>query len=214
MTVPTTSASASGGSALTTGTWDTPYSRRMAMASRTVSSGWTWTRGGSDGVPLRCLWASSSLTVSAGRAAGAEEPVVGHPVVVVQLGQVAPAGVGDDHDDDGVRPRLASDLECGPDGGAGGAADQDPLLAGDLAGGQEAVAVRDHDDLVGDPAVVGVGPEVLADALHQVGAPAAARVDRALGIGADDPDVRGSGPSGSGRCRRWSRRSRCWRPGG
>ena len=214
VTVPTTSARANGGSALTTGTCETPYSRRIAMASRTVSSGWTWTRGGSDGVPLRCLWASSSVTVSVGRSARAEEAVVRHPAVVVELGEVAPAGVGDDHDDDGVAPGLVPDLEGGPDGGTGGAADEDPLLAGDPAGGQEAVAVRDHDDPVGDVAVVGVRPEVLTDALDEIGTTAATRVHRSLGIRSDDLDVRVLGLQVATDARRWSLRCRCWRPGG
>jgi hypothetical protein len=51
VTVPTTSARAKGGSALTTGTWETPYSRMIEMAWRAVSSGWTWTKGGIDGSP-------------------------------------------------------------------------------------------------------------------------------------------------------------------
>ena len=49
MTPPTTSARTTGGSCLTTGIWLTPYSRRMAMAWRTVSSGWVCTSDGSDG---------------------------------------------------------------------------------------------------------------------------------------------------------------------
>ena len=38
-------------------------------------------------------------------------------------------------------------------------------------------------------AVVGLGPEVLADALDEVGAAGAAGVDRAGGVGADHLDV-------------------------
>ena len=46
-TLPATSPAITGGSAPTTGIWDTPYSRRMPMASRTVSDGWVCTRSGS-----------------------------------------------------------------------------------------------------------------------------------------------------------------------
>src|SRR5205085_37731 len=62
------------------------------------------------------------------------------------------------------------------------------LLAGQAPGHVERVGVRHRDDLVGHRAVVGVRPEVLADALHQVGPPAAARVHRAFRVGADDLD--------------------------
>ena len=48
VTPPTTSARTTGGSCLITGIWLTPYSRRMAIASRTVSSGCVWTSVGSD----------------------------------------------------------------------------------------------------------------------------------------------------------------------
>ncbi len=46
-TDPTTSAAITGGSSLTTGIWDTPYSRRIAIAEPTVSSGCTCTSPGS-----------------------------------------------------------------------------------------------------------------------------------------------------------------------
>ena len=64
------------------------------MAERTVSSGWTWTSGGSRSRALRRHHLGDRL------APGPDEAVVRHPVVVVDLGQVAPAGVGkQDHDD-------------------------------------------------------------------------------------------------------------------
>jgi hypothetical protein len=50
----------------------------------------------------------------------------------------------------------------------------------------EGVLVRDLDDLVADRTVVGVRPEVLAHTLHKVRSPGPSRVDRALGVGADD----------------------------
>ncbi|CAB4925190.1 unannotated protein [freshwater metagenome] len=62
-TEPTTSPAVTGGSARTTGIWETPYSRRMSMASRTVSVGWVCTRAGSAS-PSPDLARSSSPTVS------------------------------------------------------------------------------------------------------------------------------------------------------
>ena len=62
------------------------------MAVRTVSSGWVCTSDGSVGV-------APAEQVADGGAGGAQEAVVGHPPVVVELRQVAAAGVGDVHDD-------------------------------------------------------------------------------------------------------------------
>ena len=46
--------------------------------------------------------------------------------------------------------------------------------------------IADRDDLVADVLVVGLRPEVLADALDQIGTAGPARVDRAFRVGADD----------------------------
>ena len=58
------------------------------------------------------------------------------------------------------------------------------------------------DDLVADRAVVGLGPEVLADPLDQVRPAGAPGVDRTLGVGADDPHPTAGGllevPAGAG----------------
>src|SRR6185295_10487297 len=58
------------------------------------------------------------------------------------------------------------------------------------AGGEEGVPVGYRHDPVDDAAVVGLGPEVLADALHQIRPPVTAGVHRPLGVGADDLDGR------------------------
>jgi hypothetical protein len=60
-TAPTISAVITGGSARTTGICETPYSRRMSIASRTVSVGWVCTNDGSG--PSWPLRASTSPTV-------------------------------------------------------------------------------------------------------------------------------------------------------
>ena len=115
-----------------------------------------------------------------------EEAVVGHPLVAEDLVEVAAAAVGQQDDDDVVLGQLLGGAQRGDDGHAAGAADQQALLAGQPPGHREGVAVGDRDDLVGDVAVVGGRPEVLADALDEVGPAGAAGVDRALGVGADD----------------------------
>src|SRR5690606_27419031 len=102
--------------------------------------------------------------------------------------QVAAAAVRQQHHDHVVRPGLGRDLERRHHGHAAGPADQQPLLAGELAGHVERVLVGHRDDLVADLGVVGLRPDVLADALHQVGPAGAAGVDRPLGVGADDLD--------------------------
>src|SRR5690606_26150528 len=76
-------------------------------------------------------------------------------------------------------------------GHAGRPADQQGLLAGQPPGQLEGVRVGDLDHPVADRPVVVGRPEVLADALYQVGPAAAAGVDRAGRVGADhlDPAV-------------------------
>ncbi|CAI9398470.1 hypothetical protein HIDPHFAB_00001 [Nocardioides sp. T2.26MG-1] len=119
------------------------------------------------------------------------EPVLRQPVVVEHLGQVAAARVGQQYDDHriltlGRAGELVGELHRGVHGHAGGAADQQRLLAGQPPGGRERVGVGDLDDPVRDVAVVGLGPEVLAHALDQVGPPGAAGVDRPGRVRAHD----------------------------
>src|SRR5208337_2420339 len=57
---------------------------------------------------------------------------------------------------------------------------------GQPPGHVERVGVGNRDDLVGHRAVIRLRPEILADALDQVGPAAAARVHRTLGVCADD----------------------------
>ena len=152
------------------------------MAWRTVSSGWVWTSGGSGRVARR---QQVRPTVAPG---GPQEPVVGHPPVVVDLRQIAPPRVGDVHHDHRVGPEVAPDHQRGRDGGAARAAEQQPLLPRHPPGGGEAVGVGDRHHPVDDRGVVGGRPEVLADALDQIGAPRPPRVDRPLGVGPDDLD--------------------------
>ena len=137
-TEPTTSPAVTGGSARTTGSWLTPYSRRMSIASRTVSFGWVCTSVGVSPDFARS-------TLADGLAAGdVEEAVVGHPLVAEDLVQVAAAAVGQQHDHDVVLGELLGGPQRGDDGHAAGAADQQPLLAGQPAGHREGVAVGDR----------------------------------------------------------------------
>ena len=114
------------------------------MAVRTVSSGCTWTNGGS-----RSPFAGQHRF--GGCSLGPQEPVVGHPTVVVELGEVPPARVGDEDHDHVVGAERLADLERGPHRGAGRPPDQDPLFPGDPAGRQEGVAIGDGDHPVDDP---------------------------------------------------------------
>ncbi len=127
--------------------------------------------------------------VARGLAPPVEEAEVGHPLVVVELRQVAPAGVWEQHDDHRIRSGVAPDLEGRPHRGAAGPADEEALLPGDPSGGEEGVAIADLDDPVDDVGVVAGRPEVLADALDEVRPAAAPGVHRALGVGADDLHV-------------------------
>src|SRR6185312_3131223 len=120
-----------------------------------------------------------------------DEPVGLHPGVVEDLGQVAAAAVGQDDHHDIVLAQVLRRAQCSDDGHAGGAADEQALLAGQPPGHGERFGVGDGDDLVGDRRVVVARPHVLADALDEVGAPGAAGVDGAVRVRADD--LHGSG---------------------
>ena len=115
--------------------------------------------------------------------------MLAHPVVVEHLREVRPSAVREDHEHRLVRRQLGGERQRGLHRHAAGAADQDALGARDRARAEERVAVGDLDPAVDDRGVERLGPEVLADALDQVRVDIA-RVDRALGIGADDLDRR------------------------
>ena len=83
-TLPATSPAITGGSAPTTGICDTPYSRRMPMASRTVSDGWVCTRSGSAPDLPRNISPTVALLDRAIEPV-AQEPVRRHPRVVENL---------------------------------------------------------------------------------------------------------------------------------
>ena len=88
--------------------------------------------------------------------------------------------------------QLLRDLDRGVHGRSAGAADQQALLAGHAPGRQERVLVGHGHPLVDDVLVEGLRVEVLADALDEVRVHVllAGRVDRALGVCADDDHVR------------------------
>ena len=125
------------------------------------------------------------------RLAALEEPVLVHPRVVEDLAQVAAAAVGE-HDRDhrlGVVD-ARRDLERRVHGQPARAADQQALGLGQPARREERVLVGDRHVAVDDRRVVGLGPEVLADALDEVRVDLLVGVDRADRVGADDLDRR------------------------
>ena len=61
-----------------------------------------------------------------------------------------------------------------------------PFFTREPARHQERILVRDRDDVVADRAVIGGGPEILADTLDQIRPACSAGVHRAFRIGADD----------------------------
>ena len=90
------------------------------------------------------------------RCLGGEEAVIGHPLVVENLAEVAAAPVGQQHNDDIVRRGGLGDAERGDDGDATGTAGQQRFLAGQASRHQERVGVTDRDDLVADALVIGL----------------------------------------------------------
>ena len=73
------------------------------MAAPTFSSGWMWTNSGRLRSFLRQDVGHQRL-----RRLRGEEAVVGHPLVVEDLGQVAAAAVGQQHDDDASGPAASA----------------------------------------------------------------------------------------------------------
>ncbi len=88
-----------------TGSWLMPYSWSIAIASPT-----RWVvRARTSGGQRAGVVTVAEQVLDADDGAGRREQAVGpHPLVVVDLGQVAPAAVGEEDDDDRVRRRPAS----------------------------------------------------------------------------------------------------------
>ena len=130
-----------------------------------------------------------------------DEAEVHHPGVVVDLRQVATAGVRQQDDDQVLRSQLGPHDERRVHSRPARPADEQAFLAGHAARGGEGLRVGDHDRPVDERRVEGGRPEVLADPLDEVRAPGAPGVHRALGIGTDDLHSRDSSASGTGRRR-------------
>ena len=122
-----------------------------------------------------------------------EQVIVPHPLVVVYLGEVALAGVREQHDDEvlgGERPRH---FERHPHRHPGRSADEDGLLAREAPREVEPGAVGAGDDLVDDREVGRAGDEILPHAFDLVGVRlgdlagfVVGLEDRAHRVGADD----------------------------
>ena len=102
------------------------------------------------------------------RHCGIEEMVVAHPGVVVDLAEIALAGVRQQHHHQLTRRERARDLERHPHRHARRATDEDRLLARQPAGHAEPVAVPAGDHLVDHREVRGARDEVLAHAFDLV----------------------------------------------
>ena len=124
-----------------------------------------------------------------GRAVALEEAVLEHPVVVVDLREVAATTVGNRGQDRLPGPVAPRRFEHCEDRRPARAAGEDPFFPGEPAGRHERVAVGDLHVLVHDRRVEGRGERVLADPLDQVRMDWAAGVDRPLRVGADDDQV-------------------------
>ena len=118
-----------------------------------------------------------------------EHAVDEHPVVVEDLREVGAAAVGEDHEHRLVGRQLLGDAQRGVQRHAARGADQDALEPRDPARRRERLAIGDAEPAVDDVAVERRRPEVLADALDEVGVHRLARVDRADRVGADDLQI-------------------------
>ncbi len=117
------------------------------------------------------------------------ETVASQPRVAEHLGQIAAAGVGQQHHDDRLGVvQLGGQLDRRRSGHAGRPTDQQRLLTGQPTTHRERVGVGDGDDAVADGRVVVGRPEVLPHTLDQVGPTVATGVDRAHRVRSDDLD--------------------------
>ena len=106
--------------------------------------------------------------------------------------EIAVAGVGQQNDDGfALVLRTLGKLNGGPDGSAGGNADENALAAAKLLAGLECVVVVNGDDLVLDLRVEHLGDKARADALNFVRACNAGGQDRrGLGLHGHNLHVR------------------------
>ncbi len=119
-----------------------------------------------------------------------QEPVLAHPVVVVDLGQVAASAVRQENDDQRLRViGLLRDLQRRPDGEAAGAANQQPLFPSQPPRREERVPIRHLDERVDQRAVERPRPEILTDPLYLVRVDVfGGREDAPFRVGADHAD--------------------------
>ena len=115
-----------------------------------------------------------------------QEAHVEHPLVGVDLREIAASGIGDQHHHDVVGVAFAGDGQRRVHGSAARSADQQALVARDPPRGEERVGVAHLDDPIDDRPVERGRPEVLTDALGQIGATGAAGIHRARRVGADN----------------------------
>lgn len=95
--------------------------------------------------------------------------VLAHPGVVVNFGEIAHAGVGEEGDDAIRFFEFASDAQSGGNAAASGAAGEDAFLLGEAAGPDEALFVGDLNDVVEHVEMHGGRENVFADAFNDVG---------------------------------------------
>ena len=163
--------------------------------------------GKDDGRQVRAAVARPEQLLDAhDRAGGRQQAVRPHPLVVVELREVVPAAVREDHHDDRssrggavVAHDPARLVERGDERRPARLAREDPLLPRDPSRHRERVTVRDAHPAIDHRRVVRAREEVLADALGQVRPRGVAGQHGALGVRAHDHQVRLLGLAGSGR---------------
>src|SRR5262249_23637127 len=121
--------------------------------------------------------------------------VLAHPAVVVNLAEVAIAGIGQESDDEVALLAIFGQAQRSGNAAAARATGKDPCFFREAAGPDETFLVVHLDHFVHDLQVHGTGEKVFADAFHDVGGGFSDGaifhefvVKRADGIHADDFD--------------------------
>src|SRR6201984_3471872 len=128
---------------------------------------------------------------------GIDVSVLLHPAVVINLAEIAGAGVGKKYDDEIAFLAIFRYAQGAGNAAAARAARENPFLLGEAACPDETFFVIHLDNIVDDFQIHGAGEKIFANSFHNVGGGLAyfARlheivVERAYRIDADDFDVR------------------------
>ena len=133
--------------------WKTVWYGRAMTSSRTL--------------PDLCLALTTSPAVILH--GGVDVAALAHPFVVVDLAEIAHAGVGQERDDESFRAEVFREAQCRGDAAAAGASGEQAFQFDEAARDDEALLVVDLNHIVENLQVHRGGEKIFADAFDDVG---------------------------------------------